>query len=162
MSKAFKKDEDDEVPLLVPRAPLPEGSPNYVTHSGLAALRAEHAELTRALVAQSSEESARERATLKARLADLEQRLASAQLVDPSEQPHDEVRFGAHVELLDAHGKTQKFRIVGVDEANVREGRIAFTAPLARAMLGRHIGDAVLVKTPQGEDELELVRIEYL
>jgi transcription elongation factor GreB len=161
VSKAFKKDEDDEPPLLVPRAPLPEGSPNYVTQSGLAALRAEHSELTRELLALSPESAPRERASLKARIAELESRLASAQWVDPSEQPRDEVRFGAHVEVVDEHGKLQRFRIVGVDEANVREGRVAFTAPLARALLGRRVGEAVLVKAPQGEEELEIVRIEY-
>jgi transcription elongation factor GreB len=161
VSKAFKKDDDDDPPLLVPRAPLPEGSPNYVTQSGLAALRAEHSELTRELLALSPESPPRERASLKARIAELESRLASAQWVDPSEQPQDEVRFGASVEVADAHGKLQRFRIVGVDEANVREGRVAFTAPLARALFGRRVGDAVLVKAPQGEEELEIVRIEY-
>ena len=161
MSKAFKKDEDDAPPLVLHRAPLPEGTPNYVTHTGLAALRAEHAALSRELSDLDAEAAATTRAQLKARLAELEERLASARLVDPSEQSHDEVRFGARVELIDASGKPQRFRIVGVDEANAREGRIAFTAPLARALLGKRVGDAALVRTPHGEEELELVGIEY-
>jgi transcription elongation factor GreB len=53
------------------------------------------------------------------------------------------------------------FQLVGVDEANASEGRIAFVAPLARALLGKRTGEAALVRTPQGEEELELVRFEY-
>jgi transcription elongation factor GreB len=161
VSKAFKKDDDDEPLVVVPRAPLPDGVPNYVTGSGLAALRSELRELVTELARLVRDEQQPSRNALKVRIAELEQRLVTAEFVDPEQQPHDEVRFGARVELVGASGKSQRYRIVGVDEANVGDGRIAFTAPLARALLGRSVGDVVRVKTPHGEDELELVHIEY-
>ncbi|MGC4087651.1 MAG: GreA/GreB family elongation factor [Polyangiaceae bacterium] len=161
MSKAFKKDDEAEAPLLARRAPLPDGVPNYVTASGLRALHAEHAALLSGPGEASALEDAARRMALKARLAELEQRLSSAVLVDPHAGPSDQVRFGASVELLDADGKRRAYRIVGVDEADPSQGRVAFVAPLARALLGKRVGDAVLVRAPHGEDELELTRIDY-
>ncbi len=101
------------------------------------------------------------RAISKAKLAELAQRIASAVLVDPSQQDHAVVRFGATVELLDASGKSRRYAIVGVDEARVSSGKVAFVTPLARALLGKRVGDVVLVRAPHGDDELEIVRIEY-
>lgn len=162
VSKAFKKDDADDEPLIVPaRAPLPEGVHNYVTQRGLNALQSERAQLLEELGKLGAESDQAARNALKARLAELEQRLLSAELVAVEKLPREEVRFGARVELLDASGRAQRYRIVGVDEANVREGRVAFTAPLARALLGKRVGDAVLVRTPHGEDELELTEISY-
>lgn len=161
MSKAFKKDEDDEPLVVARRAPLPEGAPNYVTGRGLRALRHEREELLGELARLDAESELATRNALKARLAELEHRIASAELVDMQKQPRDEVRFGARVELLDGSGDVQRYRIVGVDEANAREGRIAFTAPLARALFGKRAGDAVIVRTPHGEDELEVRAIDY-
>lgn len=161
MSKAFTKEEGDEPLVVARRAPLPEGVPNYVTARGLQALRHEREELLSELARLDAESELAARNALKTRLAELEQRIASAELVDMERQPRDEVRFGARVELLDASGNVQRYRIVGVDEANAREGRIAFTAPLARALFGKRPGDAVIVKAPHGEDELEVRAIGY-
>jgi transcription elongation factor GreB len=159
VSKAFKKDDDTEAPLIAPRAPLPAGVPNYVTHFGLLSLRREHAEIARELSA--SEADASVRAALKARLSEVAQRIACAVPVDPSQQNHDEVRFGARVELRTAAGQSLRYRIVGVDEANATLGKIAFVAPLARALLGKRVGDEVRVRAPHGDDELEITRIDY-
>ena len=161
MSKAFKKDEGDEPLVVARRAPLPEGVPNYVTARGLSALRSEREELLAELARLDAESELSARNAVRARLAELEQRIGSADLVDMEKQPRGEVRFGARVELLDADGGIHRYRIVGVDEANAREGRIAFTAPIARALFGKRVGDAVLVKTPHGEDELEVRGIGY-
>lgn len=159
MSKAFKKDDEEDAPVIVPsRAPLPEGVQNYVTERGLKALRSEHARLLEELAAHTEPAA---RAALKVRLAELEQRLLSAEVVAVDKLPRDEVRFGARVELVDGSGRAQRYRIVGVDEANVREGLVAFTAPLARALLGKRVGEAVLVRAPHGEDELEVTEISY-
>jgi len=157
VSKAFTKDDASDAPLVVvPRAPLPTGTPNYVTARGLAALRAEleafHAERARGQVPLT---------TAHARIGALAERIASAVLVNPREQPHDEVRFGAHVTARTENETTRNWQIVGVDEADVAHGLVAFTAPLARALLGKHAGDLVTVRTPRGNEELEIISIDY-
>ncbi|HEY3499552.1 MAG TPA: GreA/GreB family elongation factor [Polyangiaceae bacterium] len=166
MSRAFtKEDESGGPPLVPPRAPLPPDTPNYVTPRGLAALRHELAALLEERGALEIDEPAGERTRLAAgltqRIAELEARLASAVLVEPSTEQRDEVRFGAEVSLRSSSGKQRTIRIVGVDEADAAAGRIAFIAPLARALLGKRAGDAALVRTPQGEDEVEILAIGY-
>lgn len=174
MSKAFTRDDDGaaEPVLIPPRAPLPEGVANYVTARGLQLLRAEHHDLERerAEAEQQTDEAERRRAVsaINARLAALESRLRSAVLVDPAEnrgQPREEVRFGASVTVRSGSGAVRTYEIVGVDEARTSEGRgvhkIGFVAPLARALLGRRAGDVATVKTPRGEEELEILSIDY-
>lgn len=165
MSKAFTKDDEaGELPLQLPRRPaLPSGVPNYVTARGLKQLQSElELELKRPLPPSSSDtERARSHALRASRIAELESRIASAVLVRHDEQPRDEVRFGAAVEVKNLAGVTRRYRIVGVDEANAAHGALAFTAPLARALLGKRVGDVASVSTPSGEDELEVLAIRY-
>ena len=96
---------------------------------------------------------------------DLTARLASAELVEPRQQPHDEVRFGASVTLRtvggERAGEERRLEIVGIDEADAARGRMAFTAPIARAILGRGVGDRVALATPRGQDLLEVIAIDY-
>ncbi|HSQ68276.1 MAG TPA: GreA/GreB family elongation factor [Polyangiaceae bacterium] len=160
MSKAFTKDDAAGEVVVPPRAPLPEGMPNYVTPRGLAALREEHARLAseRARAEAAGDANL---AALNERVALLEDRLARAELVDPSTQPQDEVRFGATVTLRDAQGAEKRWRIVGVDEADPARGTVAFTSPLARALLGKAVGDEARVRTPAGPEDVEIVRIDY-
>ncbi len=167
MSKAFKGEDASEAPIVVPpRAPLPPGVDNYVTARGLAALKAEHERLLveRARAdAAGGEDGDRPRTlvSLAERIAALEDRLATARVVDPGSQPQDEVRFGATVTVVAEGGEERSYRIVGVDEADVAHGRIAFVAPLARALLGKHAGETAVFRTPRGEEELEVVRVHY-
>jgi transcription elongation factor GreB len=161
MSRAFVKEDVEAAPLVPRRAPLPEGAPNYVTRRGLALLRAEQDELLTQLSAEERRSSG-ERATsaaIRARILELEGRLASAEPVDPPPGELEVVRFGLSVTVRAVDGAERTVRIVGVDEANPAEGRIAFVAPLARALLGKHPGETTLVKTPRGEEELEIVEI---
>lgn len=149
MSRAFVKDDGGDGRVLVPeRAPLPDGTPNRVTPSGLRALHAEHAALTRERDALAADPDAADRSRrltiVRASLEALEARLASARLVTPG--PDDGiVRFGATVALAGEDDAPLRIRIVGVDEADALEGRIAFTAPLAVALLDRRRGDEVEV-----------------
>ncbi len=165
MSKAFTKDDAVEEPLVVPaRAPLPAGVTNYVTARGLELLRAEFAALEaerRRLEGGGGDEAERARAIVTGRLAELGTRLGSAVVFDPRAGVQDEVRFGATVTLRAANGDERRFQIVGVDEADAAHGRVAFLAPIARAVLGRRVGDVVGVRTGRGEEELELVAIDY-
>jgi transcription elongation factor GreB len=165
VSRAFTKEDAPVAPLVTPRAPLPEGTTNYVTPEGLAALRDElgglEQELGRLAPSLDSPDHAAEHAGVLARIHLLEARLASAVLVDPSEQPRDEVRFGARVTVRSERGQERHYRIVGVDEADARRGAIAFVAPLARALLGKRVGEVAILRTPQGEEELEVVFLSY-
>jgi transcription elongation factor GreB len=166
MSKAFTKDDDDAAaPLVVvSRAPLPPGTPNYVTARGLTQLHEELAELelARKELAAHADDAERRRASAisAARVADLSERIATAVVVPPPAS-RDEVRFGATVHTLASDGSARSYRIVGVDEADVARGSIAFVAPLARALLGKRVNDSAVVHTPRGEEELEITGIEY-
>lgn len=160
MSKAFTKEDSapDEI-LVARRPPLPEGVANYVTPRGLELLRAERQALDSARAALRAEPDAVARLTaLGARLAELEQRIQSAQCVEPS--PAGVVRFGSWVTVLDESEREQRYQIVGVDEADPAQGRVAFLSPLARALLGASVGDSVSIRKPGGSEELEVLAIE--
>jgi transcription elongation factor GreB len=160
MSKAFTSEETaEDVPVVAPRPPLPSGVPNYVTPRGLALLRAELAALERERDQLATADPGVRLPTLTHRLAELSARITGAVEVD--ESVHDEVRFGATVTVRNEQGEERRYQIVGVDEANVREGRVAFVSPLARALLGRRAGDLAALRTPHGEEELEIVEIRY-
>jgi transcription elongation factor GreB len=170
MSKAFTKDEAWEEPIIPPRAPLPAGVQNYVTPRGLRLLRAELVALEterRRLETERADEAEYRRrlAIVAGRTSDLTERLASAVPVDPRRQPHNQVRFGASVTLRtvggERAGEERRLEIVGIDEADAAHGRMAFTAPVARAILGREVGDTVVLDTPRGQDRLEVVSIDY-
>jgi transcription elongation factor GreB len=126
-----------------------------VTRRGLAALRAELDSMDDGRAKSPAVAQA-----LAARRAELERRTASAVLVG-APASDDEVRFGAELEVRGADGKKRRIRIVGVDEADPPAGRIAFVAPLARALLGRRAGETVIVRTPGGDDTFEIVAISY-
>ncbi len=167
MSRAFvNEDAATELPLAPPRAPLPEGVPNYVTPRGAALLRDEQAalEAERARVAAHEPEGAGRQhrlAVLDQQIAALTARRRSARIVRTPPPPHDVVRFGACVTLRDAAGGTQQYRLVGVDEADAAEGRIAFTAPLARAVIGQRVGATVHFQAGSSEETRTIIAIEY-
>ena len=166
MSKAFTDEEAADLPLVVPaRAPLPEGVANYVTPRGLALLHDELSALTAERAVAEGLAEGRERgpalAALAQRRAALEARIASALVIGPpAAAERDVVRFGARVRLETADGE-RSYRIVGVDEADASQDRIAFVAPLARALMGRGVGDEVRVNTPRGEVTFEILAIGY-
>lgn len=163
MSRAFTKEDSAEMPFVVPRAPLPDGVTNYVTKSGLAALRLERTKLeaTRPAAAKDDPAAASTLAGHNARLAALDARLASAVLIDPATLPADEVRFSATVTLASERGSERRYRIVGVDEADPERGLIAFVAPLARNLSGHRVGDTVALRGERSGEEFEIVGIEY-
>lgn len=170
MSRAFVKDDAPEAPPLIPpRAPLPPGVTNYVTPRGLALLRTERdaleAERVRLHAAAAGDGRQRDLAVVAGRLADLDARLAGARVVDPATQPRGEVRFGATVTLRtlagERPGEERRLTLVGVDEADAAEGRVAFTAPIARAVLGKRVGERATLRTARVEEQLEVVAIAY-
>jgi len=161
MSKAFTKEDSDAAEVILPRRPpLPAGIPNYVTPRGLRLLRAELARLeAERAQAQVAGADPHRLALLTAHQNELKERIGGAQLVAPQAGKPDVVRFGVRVGVRGPDGETRHYTLVGVDEANAAEGRLAFTAPLARALLGRTAGDVVPVRANKTEEEVEIVDI---
>ena len=99
---------------------------------------------------------------LDGRMRYLESRLAHAQVIDPTTVKDDKVTFGATVTLNDIdHDTKVVYHIVGEDESDAGSGRISISAPIARAMLGKRVGNEVIVKLPKGDREYEVVRVDY-
>lgn len=163
MSKAFTSEESSPELVVPPRPPLPFGVPNYVTPRGLELLRAEKLQLEAAratLDAAPEEGRAVSLAAWAARMQELEQRLSSAQLIALASTPKQAVRFGSKVSVVDAAGEQKTYEIVGVDEADPSQGKIAFLSPLAKALLGKRVGDAVELRTPAKLQKLEITHNE--
>lgn len=166
MSRGFVKEEDqEEAPFIPPRAALPPGVTNYVTPEGLQQLRDEKRELeeNRAHVGAKNETEARRARTLiDGKLKLLNERISTARVLDPGSQVVSEVRFGARVELEKIPGKQkQEFKIVGVDEADVKKNKIAFVAPLARAVTGKKEGEIVELNLGREVRKFRILKISY-
>lgn len=171
MSRAFAKEDDTgQPPIVAPRAALPPGTPNYVTPRGLELLRTELEALETELSAVTTNrddeaERSRRLSILNAQLAMLTERLASAKLVEPKNQPPNEVRFGATVTLKTLSGgkpgTSRTLTLVGVDEANIAEGKIAFVAPLARSLQGAKPGQKITLQLGPNKEEVEITQLRY-
>ena len=99
---------------------------------------------------------------VEASIADLEDRLARALVIDPTTLSGDKVVFGATVTLLDEDNKTIRYQLVGQTEADARVGRISYNSPLGRALIGRQVGDEVEVTTPSGDRYYEISKVEFI
>jgi transcription elongation factor GreB len=152
----------------------------FITPEGLARLRAEYDELfgverpkiveTVSWAASLGDRS--ENADYiygKRRLREIDRRLGylakimkQAKVVDPAKQPsRDQVRFGATVELADEDDNRRTLTIVGDDEADAAKGKIGWSAPLARSLIGAKVGDERIVRLPVGEKSYEVIEIRY-
>lgn len=155
MSRAFVKEPDglesfDELPER-----LVSDHPNLVTAEGLRKIEEEVARLSRAY---ADAQVAGDRAALNVAARDLRywtQRRATAELV-PAPADAEEVRFGSRVALEREDGRRQSFRIVGEDEADPAKGTLSYVSPLARALLGKAVGDTAAA----GGGEVEILAIE--
>lgn len=105
-----------------------------------------------------------EQGFIEGRIKQLESELSNAQLIDVATlNPGDKVVFGATVELADSDsGKEKIYQIVGDLEADIKQGRIAISSPLARALIGKHEGDEVSIDAPGGLREYEIVGVRYI
>ena len=100
---------------------------------------------------------------IEGRIAEIEHKLAGAQVIDPAEVDGDgRVVFGATVEIEDLDsGDVRRWQIVGEDEADIKHGKISITSPIARALIGRSEGDAVEVQAPGGVRGYEILAVAY-
>lgn len=182
MSKAFTREVDDaEADELEPDPgpALPPGAKNYVTPAGYRRLRDELAQLweverpklveTIAWAASNGDRSEnadylygkRRLREVDRRIRFLSKRLEIAEVVDNTGQDHDRVFFGATVTYADRAGHRRTISIVGMDEVDPARGRVSWVAPVARALLKARAGDVVVVRTPAGAEEIEVVAFSY-
>lgn len=99
---------------------------------------------------------------IEARINEIEDKLARAEVIDPSSFTGEKVRFGARVTMEDVDsGKVQVYRIVGPDEASLENGTISVTSPVARALIGREPGDEVVVSAPGGKKTYEITKVAW-
>ena len=183
MSKAFTREDSDapdpsEEPEEGAEA-VPQGSKNYMTPGGASRLREELRRLlyedrpevvrTVAWAASNGDRSEngdyiygkRRLREIDRRIRFLTKRLDQAEVVDPATQSSDRVLFGATVEVEDENGKRRLYRIVGIDETDVKRGHVSWISPIAKALLQSRAGEVVQLKTPRGEEDLEIVSIRY-
>ncbi|MBR6775317.1 MAG: GreA/GreB family elongation factor [Bacteroidales bacterium] len=153
MSRGFVKEGDqEEVPMVLPRAFLPSGTPNYVTPEGLKRLQDEMESLKEEWSAAGSNYVTKNYLDAKMRL--LSERINSAVLIDNTKVNPDVVSFGMYVKYND-----KVIRIVGVDEADASKGLISFISPIAKALIGKKKGDKFEIKVPRGTEIVEIFEI---
>lgn len=155
MSRGFIKEGDqEEIPMVPPRAHLPKGMPNYVTYEGLEALHKERESLENERVAASGNYIMSNFIDAKMKL--LIERINTAVEVDMTKANKQTVSFGAYVKY---NGRT--VRIVGVDEADFSKGLLSFISPVAKALVGKKVGDKFEIKIPKGTETIEIQGIWY-
>jgi transcription elongation factor GreB len=158
---------------------MADSPPRFITPEGFARIRAEYDALfgverpslveTIAWAAANGDRSengdyiyGRKRLReLDRRLSHLARVMKAAKVVDPARQATDQVRFGATVELADEDDHRRIVTIVGDDETEAAAGRIGWSAPIARALVGARVGDERIVRLPAGEKSYEVVAIRY-
>jgi transcription elongation factor GreB len=165
MSKAFtKEDSGGEEVLLPPRPRSASGEKRYITPEGYRALQEELAALTAPMpreegtAALEGDARNRERARRARQVAAI---LEDVRVVSPEASDEERVYFGAWVTLEDEDGEETAYRIVGPDEADVKAGRLSVESPLARALLGKELGESVRVERPRGAIEYTVTQVTY-
>lgn len=108
--------------------------------------------------------AARERQSfIEGRVLELEDKISRAEVIDVSKLSGDSVKFGATVKLADEDTDEEiSYQIVGADESDIKAGRLSITAPLARSLIGKSVGDVVEVTTPNGSKSYEIIEILYI
>lgn len=158
MSRAFVKESDRAEPL--PDIPLSE-HPNWTTPGGVARLQERLAVLReRAGDPALAQDDAAQQSIARVQRW-LEARIATAHVVDPTQQPRGRVAFGATVDVVDEQGVEATYRIVGEDEADAEHGSVSWLSPLAKAVIGAKVGDEVLWRRPAGDLRVEILAIRY-
>lgn len=99
---------------------------------------------------------------IEGRIAEIEDKIARAQVIDVTRLSGATIKFGATVTVLDEDTEDEAvYKIVGEDEANVRAGKVSITSPIARALIGKEVGDVVEVSAPGGAKSYEILKIEW-
>ncbi len=99
---------------------------------------------------------------VEAQIADIEDRVSRAQIIDPKSLSGDKIVFGATVTLLDDDDKPVKYQIVGQTEADATQGRISYSSPLARALIGKQVGEEIEITVPAGDKFYLVDKIQFI
>lgn len=181
MSKAFTKetDYDDSDTGEKPEIAIPAGSKNYITPVGFKKLQDELKDLLRmkrpevvqavSTAAANGDRSEngdyiygkRKLREIDKRIRFLQKRIEAAEVVDTNQQNSNRVLFGAIVTVENEAGKQIIYRIVGIDESNPEKKEVSWISPIAKALLNSKVGDVITFRSPKGEEELEILRIQY-
>jgi transcription elongation factor GreA len=107
--------------------------------------------------------AARERQSfIEGRIAELEEIVSAVEIIDPSTLSGDQIKFGAHVHLIDEETeKESSYQLVGVHEADIKAGRLSISAPLAKALIGKKVGDTISVPAPGGDRSYEILGFKF-
>lgn len=104
-----------------------------------------------------------EQGMIEAKIRETEAKISFAEVIDPAKLSGSRVSFGATVTIEDAeNGDQQRFMIVGEHEADIKKGRISISAPVARSLIGKEVGDTVTLSTPKGRREVEISEVEWI
>lgn len=99
---------------------------------------------------------------IESRIAEIQTKLANAEVVNPSDIKSEKIVFGATVTVIDLDtDKESVYQLVGIDEANIKEGLLSVFSPLGRALIGKKVGDSIEVQSPKGDKEYEVVSFEF-
>lgn len=166
MSRGFvKEDDQEEIPFVAARAYLPPNATNFVTPTGLEKLLAEKQAFVQEkenLIIPDENERRIAINYINAKLNLLNERIATAKVVELSTQPKKEVRFGAKITLKVNEEKVlQNYQIVGVDEADIADGKISFISPIARILTNKKVGDTAVLKLPNEERIFKIIAVSY-
>jgi transcription elongation factor GreB len=158
----------------------PRGAKNYITIKGLNVLKAELHELLTVerpkvveVVAWAASNGDRSENAdyqygkkrlreIDRRIRFLQKRIDIAEAVDPEKQKGDKVLFGATVTVRDEESRQRIYKIVGVDETDAKAGKVSWISPIGQVLLQASEGDAVTLKTPRGDEELEIEKIQFI
>jgi transcription elongation factor GreB len=179
MSKAFTRESDVPEEKIEVEPQIPVGAKNYITPGGHARLKSElkalveveRPELIKTISWAAANGDRSENADYiygKRRLREIERRmrflmkrLEAAEVVDPRDRDRERVFFGATVRYADSAGQEHTVSIVGTDEVDPARGRVSWVSPVARALIKTREGDMVTLKTPVGDEQLEVLEIRY-
>jgi transcription elongation factor GreB len=169
MARAFTKESDNESvddPLPEPVEVLAPGAPNYITPDGASRMRARlgdlnthRTKLVQALTGDADPAEKKKLRDLDRRIRYLDDRIARLEIVAPRQGTLERVVFGAWVAVCGEDGAERAIQICGVDEADPDKGRVSWISPLAKALIGREVGDDVMLELPTGSTTLEIVGI---
>lgn len=100
---------------------------------------------------------------IEGRIAELEEIVGAAEVIDPASLSGDHVKFGAHVRVLDEETEREMtYQIVGVHEADIKAARLSISAPLAKALIGKKVGDTISVPAPGGDRSYEILSLKFM
>lgn len=155
----------DKLPMTVRGKALLEAELKKLIHEERpAVIRAIEEARAQGDISENAEyDAAKDRQSMiEGRIGEIQGKLASAEVIDPASIKSETVVFGAKVTLIDLESDEETtYQIVGLDEADVKQGLISIMSPMARAMIGKRKGDNIVVQSPKGDREYEILSFEY-